>query len=103
MKLSLTWYGCYSAGLDQDTGVAAVEQPQQRNEVGLRLDRDHAGANPAEDPYSIAHMCADVESQITGIKELPVERLHPPAAPNRPVVGNERTSDSGTAADQVWL
>ncbi len=82
-------------------GVAAVEQPQQCNEVRLRLDRDDTGTNPAENTYSIAYVCADVESQITRLKKLPVEGFHLAATPDRAVIGDERTGDSGSPADQV--
>src|SRR5688500_8620244 len=85
MELSFAWSGCHSTGINEDILVAAVKQPQHGNEVRLRLDRDHAGTNAAEDEYSIAHMRTDVESKITGVKELPVERLQPAAAPNRAV------------------
>jgi hypothetical protein len=101
VELSLAWLSGDSTSLDGDAGVAAVEQPQQCNEVRLRLDRDDASANPAENAYSIAYVCADVESQITGLKKLPVEGFHLAAAPDWAVIGNERTGDSGSAADHV--
>ena len=43
---------------------------------GLRLDRDHPGAEPAERGDAVADMGADVEHQIAALDELPVQRVH---------------------------
>ncbi len=99
----MTWLGCDSTGLDTNAGVAAVEQSQHSNEVRLRLDRDDIGTNAAENAYSIAYVSADVESKITLVKKLSVERFHPAATPDRAVVNDEGTGDPGSAANQVSL
>jgi len=101
MKLPFAWHSGDSAGLNHEASVASVNQPQERNEVRLRLDRDHTGANPSENAYSITHVCTDVEGQITGLEELSVEGFHPATPPDRAVVGDERTGDSSSAADHV--
>jgi hypothetical protein len=103
MQPSLAWFGCDSVGLQKDTRVAAVKQPHDRNEVRLWFDRNHARANSAENPYSVAHVGADVERQITGLDKLPVERFHPATPPDWAVVGDEGTGDTGCAAYQVSL
>jgi hypothetical protein len=101
MELSFAWSGCDSARFDEDFLVAAVKGPQHCNEVWLRLDRDDTGTNAAEDAHSIADVRTDVESKITSLKKLPIERLHPTAAPNRAVVSDQRTGDAGSPPDQV--
>src|SRR4029450_7407507 len=69
----------------------------------LRLDCNHPGANPAEHAHSVADMCTYVKRQITGVQELPVETLHPAPPPDRAVVGDEGTAESGRAAEQVCM
>jgi len=100
MEIPLAHFCRYSTGLDGDRCVAPIEQPQHRNEVRLRLNRYYTSTDPAENAYPIAHVGSNVESQIAGLKELPVERLHPVATPDRAVIGDHRTSDPESAADQ---
>jgi hypothetical protein len=59
------------------------------------------GADLAENAYPIADVGTDVESQVTGLKELPVKGIHPTPAPDGAVVDDHRTSDPESASDHV--
>ena len=45
-------------------------QPQHLDDGGLRLDRDHAGAEPAKGRDAVAHMGADIEHEVAAFDEL---------------------------------
>src|SRR5512133_4400793 len=101
MEIRPARFGRYATGLDGDCWVTSIEQPQHRNEVRLRLNRHHMGTDLAENAYPIAYVGTDVESQVTGLKELPVKSIHPAPAPHRAVVDDHRTSDPERAPDHV--
>jgi hypothetical protein len=81
--------------------VPAIQHTQYANEIWLWLYGDNASADAAENVHPVAHMRTDVECQVSGSEELLIERFEPSAAPDRAVVGNERTSDPSGPADHV--
>jgi hypothetical protein len=101
VEISLPGFCRYSAGLDGDGRVTPIEQSQNGNEVGLRLNRDHTSTDPSKNAYPVAHMGPNVERQIAWMQKLPVENSHTPATPKRSVIGDQRASDAANAADQV--
>lgn len=88
MEIPLPGFCRYSAGLDGDGWVTPIEQSQNGNEVGLRLNRDHMSTDPSKNAYPVAHMGPNVEGQIAWVQELPVENSHTSATPKRAVIGN---------------
>src|SRR5215212_9928417 len=101
MKIALPGCCRYSAGLDGDGLVTPIEQSQNGNEVGLRLNRDHTGTDPSKNAYPVAHVGPNVEGQIAWMQKLPVENCHPLATPKWAVIGDQRASDAANAADQM--
>src|SRR5262249_9530349 len=62
--------------LDRNGMVAAIEPPQHGHQLRLRLNRDDACPESPERADAIAYMRAEVEDEIAGIDELPVQTIH---------------------------
>ena len=71
---------------DLDARIATVEPAQDAHEVGLRLDRHHARAEPAPAAHAVAGMRTDVEAQRPGPNELRIETAQPPRAQRNAVI-----------------
>jgi hypothetical protein len=79
--------------------VPTVEQPENSQQVRLRFDRDDLGTEPAEDSDPVAHVRSQVEGQIPGTEELPVEPDQPAPPPERSVVDGQRPAQSQNPPD----
>ncbi len=84
--------GRHATRLEEDAGIATVEQAEDGQQVRLRFDRDDAGAEPAEHPDAVADVRSQVEGQIAGAEELPVEPGQPTPPPERSVVDRQRAA-----------
>ena len=80
-------------------GVAAEEQPQHPHEVGLRLHGHHPRAQLPPRPHPAPDVRADVDPDVPGPEELPVERHHPPVPARDAVVHEQGARDP--AGDQA--
>ena len=69
--------------------VAPEQQPQHAQAVRLRLDRDDPGPQRAPGAHPAPDVSADVEAEVAGTEELPVEPGRPAAATGYAVVDGQ--------------
>ena len=88
----------------------AEEAFQQADEIGLRLDGDHTGAERTPCPHPVARVRPDIEGQAARGNEGRVEAAQLRCPPRDRVVDRERARHAGCAAQArsqrdrvVWL
>src|SRR5712671_6021870 len=81
--------------------IAAIENGEGFDQGRLRFDRDHCGAKPPKGCDSVSHMGADVEYEIAGIYELPIEKIHCGARGAIAIVDTKRTHDAFECSPRV--
>ena len=84
--------GADQRGQARHRGIVAEEQAHQPRQPRLRLDRDDTGAEPPEARRAVADMGADVEGEVAGAEEPPVEGIEC-GRPARRVVDPEAPAD----------
>src|SRR4051812_5088192 len=83
---------------DFDGPVAPVDEPQERDQRGLRLARDDARTEPPERRDAVPHMGAHVEHEIAGLDEARVKPSHRCAIALAAVIDAERPDDTPKSA-----
>ena len=80
--------------LDRHRAIAAVKEFQRLDQRRLRLDRDDARAQAAQDGDAVAHVCADVEGEVARRHERAVETVDGRAPLAVAVINPQRTRDA---------
>jgi hypothetical protein len=78
-------------GDDMDFRIPAVQQSQNADQRGLRLDRDDVRAEPTPRADAVADVGAEIEAEVARPDQPRVERVHDREAPRPAVVDRERT------------